>query len=72
MQKSWESSVVTVIDVKRIFGNYEIYTNNGTKKSSIKLTDFIKIQEFGTGEITITILIEGTLSGLDLNLLILL
>ena len=52
--------------LKRIFGNYEIYTNNGTKKSNIKLTDFIKkTQELGTGEITINnIDREGTLSGL--------
>lgn len=70
-KKVGNQSVVTVIDVKKnFFGNYEIYTNNGTKKSNIKLTDFIKkIQELGTGEITINnIDREGTLSGLDLKL----
>ena len=41
-------SVVVVIDVKKkkLFGGYDIYTHNGTKKSKWNLFDFIaKLEE---------------------------
>ena len=49
-------SVVVVLDVKKkkIFGGYDIYTHNGTKKSNWKLNDLIsKLEEIGIGEIVI-------------------
>ena len=66
-------SVVVVIDVKKkkIFGDYDIYTHNGTKKSNWKLNDFIsKLEEIGIGEIVInSIDNDGVMQGYDLPLI---
>lgn len=66
-------SVVVVIDVKKkkLFGGYDIYTHNGTKKSNWKLNDFIlKLEEIGIGEIVInSIDNDGTMQGYDLPLI---
>ena len=66
-------SVVVVIDVKKkkIFGGYDIYTHNGTKKSNWKLNDFIsKLEEIGIGEIVInSIDNDGVMQGYDLPLI---
>ena len=66
-------SVVAVIDVKKkkIFGGYDIYTHNGTKKSNWKLNDFIsKLEEIGIGEIVInSIDNDGVMKGYDLPLI---
>ena len=66
-------SVVVVLDVKKkkIFGGYDIYTHNGTKKSNWKLNDFIsKLEEIGIGEIVInSIDNDGVMRGYDLPLL---
>ena len=65
-------SVVVVLDVKRkLFGGYEIYTHNGTKKTGIDPAQFVnKIEELGTGEIVInSIDNDGTMKGYDLELL---
>ena len=66
-------SVVAVIDVKKkkIFGGYDIYTHNGTKKSNWKLNDFIsKLDEIGIGEIVInSIDNDGVMQGYDLPLI---
>ena len=66
-------SVVAVIDVKKkkIFGGYDIYTHNGTKKSNWKLNDFIsKLEEIGIGEIVInSIDNDGVMQGYDLPLI---
>lgn len=66
-------SVVVVIDVKKkkIFGGYDIYTHNGTKKSNWKLKDFIsKLEEIGIGEIVInSIDNDGMMQGYDLPLI---
>lgn len=66
-------SVVVVIDVKKkkLFGGYDIYTHNGTKKSKWKLDDFIaKLEEVGVGEIVInSIDNDGVMQGYDLNLI---
>jgi len=65
-------SVVVVIDVKKkkLFGGYDIYTHNGTKKSKWKLDDFVaKLEEIGIGEIIInSIDNDGTMLGYDLGL----
>ncbi len=66
-------SVVVVLDVKKknFFGGYDIYTHNGTKKSSWKLNDFIsKLEEIGVGEIVInSIDNDGMMQGYDLPLI---
>jgi len=65
-------SVVVVIDVKKkkLFGGYDIYTHNGTKKSNWKLNDLIsKLEEIGIGEIVInSIDNDGLMQGYDLPL----
>ena len=66
-------SVVVVIDVKKkkLFGGYDIYTHNGTKKSKWNLFDFIaKLEEIGIGEIVInSIDNDGVMQGYDLPLI---
>ena len=66
-------SVVVVLDVKKrkIFGGYDIYTHNGTKKSNWKLNDLIsKLEEIGIGEIVInSIDNDGVMQGYDLPLI---
>ena len=66
-------SVVVVIDVKKkkLFGGYDIYTHNGTKKSKWSLFDFIaKLEEIGIGEIVInSIDNDGLMQGYDISLL---
>ena len=65
-------SVVVVIDVKKkkLFGGYEIYTHNGTKKSKWKLENLVqKLEEIGIGEIVInSIDKDGTMVGYDTSL----
>ena len=65
-------SVVVVIDVKKkkLFGGYDIYTHNGTKKSKWKLYDLVeKLEEIGIGEIVInSIDNDGTMLGYDISL----
>ena len=66
-------SVVVVIDVKKkkLFGGYDIYTHNGTKKSKWKLNDLIeKLEEIGIGEIVFnSIDNDGTMQGYDITLI---
>lgn len=65
-------SVVVVIDVKKkkLFGGYDIYTHNGTKKSKWKLDSLIeKLEQIGIGEIVInSIDNDGTMQGYDIAL----
>ncbi len=65
-------SVVVVLDVKKkIFGGYEVYTNNGKKstgKSPIEVA--IDMQKLGAGEIVInSIDQDGMMKGYDFDLL---
>jgi cyclase len=65
-------SVVIVLDVKKkMFGGYDIYTHNGTKKVKVDLIEFIqKAQELGVGEIVInSIDQDGVMKGYDLGLI---
>lgn len=65
-------SVVVVIDVKKkLLGGYDIYTHNGTKKSSYKLKDFIlELEKIGVGEIVLnSIDRDGVMKGYDLSLI---
>jgi len=65
-------SVVVVLDVKKkMFGGYDIYTHNGTKKSKLNLENFIKeIQKLGVGEIVInSIDKDGVMKGYDMGLI---
>ena len=65
-------SVVIIMDVKKkIFGRYDIYTHNGTKKTSIDLEKFIlDLQSLGVGEIVLnSIDNDGVMKGYDLSLI---
>lgn len=65
-------SVVVVIDVKKkMFGGYDVYTHNGTKKTNIDLEKFIiELQSLGIGEIVInSIDNDGVMKGYDLSLI---
>jgi len=66
-------SVVIVIDVSKrgIFGGYEIYTENGQKKTGIKVKDFIlKLNTVEVGEIVInSIDRDGKMLGYDYDLI---
>ena len=65
-------SIVVILDIKKkkLFGGYDIYTHNGTKKSKWKLYDLIeKLEEIGVGEIVInSIDNDGMMQGYDMNL----
>lgn len=65
-------SVVVVIDVKKkkLFGGYDVYTHNGTKKSKWKLNDLVeKLEKIGIGEIVVnSIDNDGTMQGYDITL----
>lgn len=65
-------SIVAILDVRRsLLGKYNIYTNNGNKKSSNNLLDFIEeCQHYGIGEIIInSIDKDGSMSGYDTDLI---
>ena len=65
-------AIVGCIDVKRnILGSYNLYTNNGTEKKSIKLENHISsLIEAGVGEIIIhDISRDGTMQGYDFDLI---
>lgn len=65
-------SVVVIIDVKKkMFGGYDIYTHNGTKKTKLDLENLInKLQSLGVGEIVInSIDNDGVMNGYDLSLI---
>ena len=68
-----KQSVIVVIDVKKkkLFGGYNIFTHNGTKKSDWKLDDFIsKLEEIGIGEIVINCIDnDGVMQGYNLPLI---
>ena len=64
-------SVVLVLDIKKsLFGEYDIYTHNGKRKSKLNIFEFInRIQELGAGEIVInSIDQDGRQKGFDLKL----
>ena len=65
-------SVVIVVDVKKkMFGGYDVYTHNGTKKTKVDLEKFVTdLQSFGVGEIVInSIDNDGVMKGYDLSLI---
>lgn len=65
-------SVVVVIDVKKkLFGGYDIFILNGTKKVKQNLKDFVtQLNEIGVGEIVInSIDQDGQMKGYDLSLI---
>jgi len=69
--KIGSQSVVVVLDVKKnFFGNYEVYTHNGTvrtKKTPIELAKLAV--KLGAGEVVInSIDLDGSMSGYDLIL----
>ena len=64
-------SVVIVLDVKKnMFGRYEIFTINGTKKFHLSLDDvLLKLEELGVGELVInSINNDGMMKGYDFKL----
>ena len=65
-------SIVVSIDVKKtLLGSYEVYIENGTKRTKQKPDEYAKkMQELGAGEIIICAIDrEGTGKGFDLNLI---
>lgn len=65
-------SVVVVLDIKKkLFGSYEIYTHNGTKKVKKDLFEFIaELELIGIGELIInSIDNDGVMKGYDLALI---
>ena len=63
-------SVVVVVDVKRkAFRGYDVYTINGTIKSSVKPLTFIEqAEKLGAGEIVLnSIDMDGTMKGYDIE-----
>lgn len=71
-KKVGNQSVAVVIDVKKkMFGGYDIYTHNGTKKTKVDLEKFIyELQSLGVGEIVInSIDNDGIMKGYDLSLI---
>ena len=65
-------SVIVVLDVKKkLFGGYEVFTQNGKKATGINPFDFVvKAQELGAGEIVInSIDQDGMMKGYDMNLI---
>lgn len=67
-----KQSVIVILDVKKkgLFGNYEIYTHNGTKATGKHPKDFaIEMEKLGAGEIVInSIDNDGLMKGYDLKL----
>jgi cyclase len=64
-------SVVVILDIKKnIFGNYQIYINNGKKLINTNLEEFISnLEKLGAGEIVLnSIDNDGTMNGYDFNL----
>ena len=69
---SGSQSVVVSIDVKKsFFGNYEVYTNNGKKRTNQDPIAYAKkMQDLGAGELIVnSIDREGTATGYDISLL---
>lgn len=65
-------SVIVVLDVKKkLFGGYEVYTNNGKKSTGINPFKFIEeAQTLGAGEIVInSIDQDGVMKGFDMSLI---
>jgi cyclase len=66
-------SVVLVLDVakRELLGDYELYLENGRKRTNIKLKDFLKnLSDIHLGELVInSIDRDGTLKGYDYKLL---
>lgn len=66
-------SIVVVLDVAKrgLFGSYELYTENGKKKTGIKVRDFIKkLNTVEVGEIVInSIDRDGKMIGYDYDLI---
>jgi len=65
-------SVVVVLDVKKkLLGGYNVYVENGTKKTKVDLLDFIRrLQIAGIGELVVNSIDEdGCMRGFDNNLI---
>jgi cyclase len=66
-------SVVVVLDVKKrgLFGNYELFTQNGAYATNIKVKDFVKrLDQVGVGEIVVnSIDRDGKMDGYDMALI---
>ncbi|MHA8083433.1 AglZ/HisF2 family acetamidino modification protein [Aquirufa sp. A-Brett2-15D] len=70
--KVGSQSVVVVVDVKKkLFGGYEMFTDNGKKSTGLNPIDFVrKMENEGAGEIVInSIDNDGVMKGYDLDLI---
>jgi cyclase len=69
---SGNQSVIGSIDVKKnIFGKYQVYTNDGSKKRDLDpITWSKRLEDLGAGELLITSMDrDGTWNGFDIDLL---
>lgn len=62
-------SVVVVLDIKQILGEYKIYTHNCQKTCDKNLLNFVKnCEDYGAGEIVINFIDnDGVMQGYDLD-----
>lgn len=68
---SGNQSVIVSIDVKKNFlGKYQVFTHDGTHKTSLDLVEWVKrIQDMGAGELLVTSMDrDGTWKGFDIEL----
>ncbi|WP_299735204.1 AglZ/HisF2 family acetamidino modification protein [uncultured Endozoicomonas sp.] len=69
---SGSQSVVVSMDIKKtLFGNYEVYVENGQSKTKMSPVDYAKkMQDLGAGELIVSSIDrEGTEKGYDIELL---
>jgi cyclase len=68
-----KQSVIVVLDVKKkgLFGQYEVFTHNGTKATGKNPKDFaIELEQLGAGEIVINAIDnDGVMKGYDIKLI---
>ena len=65
-------SIVVCMDVKPgYFGNYSVYSHNGTRKLKVNILEYAKrLEQTGIGELIISSIDkDGTMTGYDLNVL---
>jgi cyclase len=65
-------SVIGSIDVKKnLWGNYNVYKNDGTEKTKLDVLEWAKkLEELGAGELLITSMDnDGTWEGFDINII---
>lgn len=71
-EKSGVQSVIASIDVKKnIWGKYQVFSHDGTKKTALSPTEWaVKLEQLGAGELLVTSMDrDGTWSGYEIEIL---